>query len=314
MPETTLKSSNSHPDLYVVDLPPADMSGLISDDMDIVTRISLLVEESVGPLRTVLSGLNVLKALIIDIFCTSMFDVGKDLSIPVYSFFTASTVLFMFSMYLPVLDQEVEGEFVDLPKVPGCNPILIQDLFSQVRNRKVNEYKWYLLHVRRLCMATGIFLNTWDDLEPVSLKALKHEPFFLNNSTPSVYPIGPLTKQIEPVETEYDKGIIAWLDKQLKDSVLFIALGSVYPIGPLTKQIEPVETEYDKGIIAWLDKQLKDSVLFIALGSGGKLTSEQLTDTEKESDDLKVYLPNGFVERTNWVGLVTASWVPQVSV
>lgn len=72
-----LKSSNSHPDLHVVDLPPADMSGLISDDMDIVTRTSLLVEESVGPLRTVLSGLNVLKALIIDIFCTSMFDVGR---------------------------------------------------------------------------------------------------------------------------------------------------------------------------------------------------------------------------------------------
>ncbi|PWA63716.1 UDP-glucuronosyl/UDP-glucosyltransferase [Artemisia annua] len=283
-----LKASNSHPDLHLVDLPPADMSGLISDDMDIVIRISLLVEESVGPLRTVLSGLNVLKALIIDIFCTSMFDVGEDLSIPVYSFFTASAVLFMFSMYLPVLDKEVEGEFVDLPRpvnVPGCNPILIHDFFSQVRNRKVNAYKWFLLHVRRLSMATGIFLNTWDDLEPVSLKALKHEPFFLNNSTPPVYPIGPLTQQIEPVETEYDKGIIAWLDKQPKDSVLFIALGSG---GTLTSE---QLTE-----LAW-GLELSQQRFILAVRKPNDYAASSYFSTGNESDDLKAYLPNWFVER-----------------
>nr|GEY73757.1 anthocyanidin 3-O-glucosyltransferase 5-like [Tanacetum cinerariifolium] len=276
-----LKSSNSHPDLHVVDLPPADMSSLISDDMDIVIRISFLVEESVGPLRTMLSELNVskLKALIIDIFCTSMFDVCKDLSIPVYSFFTASAVLFMLSMYLPVMDREVE-----------------------VRNRKVEEYKWYLLHVSRLSMATGIFLNTWDDLEPVSLKALKHEPFLLNNSTPPVYPIGPLTKQNESVVTEYDKEIIAWLDKQPKDSVLFVALGSG---GTLTSE---QLTE-----LAW-GLELSQQRFILVVRNPDDDAASSFFSTRNESDDPKAYLPKGFVDRTNRVGLVASSWAQQVAV
>lgn len=151
-------------------------------------------------------------------------------------------------------------------------------------------------------MATGIFLNTWDDLEPVSLKALKHEPFFLNNSTPPVYPIGPLTKQIEPVVTEYDKGIIAWLDKQPKDSVLFVAFGSG---GTLTSE---QLTE-----LAW-GLELSQQRFILAVRKPNDYAASSFFSTGNESDDPKAYLPNGFVERTNGVGLVAASWVPQVSV
>nr|GEX56753.1 anthocyanidin 3-O-glucosyltransferase 5-like [Tanacetum cinerariifolium] len=107
------------------------------------------------------------------------------------------------------------------------------------------------------------------------------------------------------------------------------------------KKIKLVLTEYEKEIIAWLDKQTKDSVLYVALGSGGTLTNEQLTElawglemikqqfimvvrkpsdyaatryftARNGSDDPKAYLPEGFVERTNRVGLLVSSWASHV--
>nr|GFA16884.1 UDP-glucuronosyl/UDP-glucosyltransferase [Tanacetum cinerariifolium] len=164
-------------------------------------------------------------------------------------------VLFTFSLYLPSMDREGEGDqYVDLSgtvEVPGCSPIRIQDL---------QEF-------------ACIFVNTWDDLEPVSLNAVKHEPFFLNIPTPPVQPIGPLIKQIEPVVIEYEKEMIAWLDKQPKDS----------------RFVMVVRNPSDYAAAA----------AFFNVGS--------------ESDDPRTYLPDGFLERTKGTGLVVSSWPPQVS-
>lgn len=95
----------------------------------------------------------------------------------------------------------------------------------QVKDRKNDEYKWYLLHVSRIPLAAGIFVNSWDDLEPVSLRALKENSFFQNIPIPHVHAIGPLIKQDEVV-TEKDAEILTWLDNQPSDSVLFVVFGS----------------------------------------------------------------------------------------
>jgi len=94
-----------------------------------------------------------------------------------------------------------------------------------VKDRKNDEYKWYLLNVSRLPLAAGIFVNSWDDLEPVSLKALRENLFFQKIPLPPVYTIGPLIKQDEVV-TGKDAEILAWLDDQPPDSVLFVVFGS----------------------------------------------------------------------------------------
>ncbi|KAI3504793.1 hypothetical protein L1887_26512 [Cichorium endivia] len=299
--------ANSHHDLHIVDLPPADMSGRVFDDMTPATRFCVIAQESIRPLRSVLSGLNrpKLKAFIIDIFCTGVFDTCKELSIPVYSFFTAPTALLAFSLYLPTLDREVEGEFVDLPepvKVPGCKQIRTQDLPGPVLNRKIDEYKWYLLHVSRLSMSTGIFVNTWDDLEPVWLKALKYEQFFLDIPTPPVYPVGPLTKGSEPVSNGNEKDIMAWLDIQPRDSVLLVSLGSG---GTLTSvQL----TELAIGL------ELSQQRFILVVRTPSDCASAAFFTAGFDSDDPIAYLPDGFVERTKEVGLVVSSWVPQVAV
>ncbi|XVF43001.1 hypothetical protein PTKIN_Ptkin02bG0005300 [Pterospermum kingtungense] len=225
-----LSSSHLPPDFHIVKLPPVDVDKVIRiDDKLLLTRICVLADESFRSLKSVLLAIGKPRALVVDIFTTQAFDVCKDLSIPAYLFLTTSVIFSAFVLYLPKLDSEVEGEFVDLPEpiqVPGCTPIRIEDLFDQVRNRKIDEYKWFLYHMSRLTLASGLFLNSWEDLEPVSINAIKENPFYKQIPAPPVYPIGPLIKKEETVPTTTDIECLEWLDKQPPDSVIFVTFGS----------------------------------------------------------------------------------------
>ncbi|XP_059623734.1 anthocyanidin 3-O-glucosyltransferase 5-like [Cornus florida] len=300
-----LRSPTLPPDLHVIDLPPADVSHLITEDTLVLTYLCLIVRESLKPLRSILTQLDRPKALIIDPFTTEAFDVCRDLSIPAYSFFTASTYLLAFSLYLPKLDREVEGEFVDLPEpvqIPGCTPMRTEDLLDQVRNRKIDEYKWFLYHVSRLKMATGIFANSWQDLEPVSLRALKQTRFFQDMPIPPVHSVGPLTKETEPM-TESDTDIMTWLDKQPCESVLFVALGSGGTLS--TEQL----TE-----LAWGLEMSQQRFILVARRPTDASASAAFFNVGSDVNDPAEYLPEGFTKRTEGVGLVVPSWVAQVAV
>ncbi|KAL3505273.1 hypothetical protein ACH5RR_035114 [Cinchona calisaya] len=167
------ESPNIPQGIRIINIPPADMSNIIDQNTLVLSRICLTVQESLKPLRSILMEVNP-KVLIVDLFTSQAIDLAKQLSISVYSFYTASAGLLAFSLYLPTLDREVEEEFVDLPhpiNVPGCRPERTVDLLDQVRNRKIDEYKWFLFHMARLRLADGIFENSWEDLEPLALKA-----------------------------------------------------------------------------------------------------------------------------------------------
>lgn len=245
------------------------------------------------------------KALVIDMFCTDAFEICEKLSIPVYSFFTASTILMAFSLYLPTLDREVEGEFVDLPEpiqVPGCSPISPHDILDQVKDRKNEEYKWYLLNVSRLPLAAGIFVNSWNDLEPVSLKAIRENSFFQKIPLPPVHAIGPLIKQDEVI-TEKDAEILAWLDNQPPDSVLFVVFGSG---GTLTSE---QLTE-----LAWGLEMSQQRFILVARKPSDASASAAYFNVGSDENDPLLHLPAGFVKRTEGRGLVVPSWAPQVAI
>lgn len=159
---------------------------------------------------------------------------------------------------------------------------------------KLKEKKY----MTRLTMATGILVNSWDDMEPVSLTALKHEAYFVNISTPPVYPIGPLTRQKEPIES--CKQITAWLDKQPKESVLFVTLGSG---GTLTSE---QLTE-----LAW-GLELSQQRFILVVRKPNDCASSTFFSAGGDVEDPIAYLPKGFVHRTNQVGFVVSCWAPQV--
>ncbi|KAK1556265.1 hypothetical protein Q3G72_001684 [Acer saccharum] len=301
-----LHSHSTHPPgLDVVDIPPVNVSDIVRDDMLILTRICVMVEESLKSLKSVLIKLGKPEALVIDLFCTGAFEICSELSIPVYSFFSPSTAFLTFSLYLPTLDREVEGEFVNLPEpisIPGCSPIRPDDLLDQVRNRKNDQYKWFYLHMSRLPLAAGILVNTWEDFEPVPLKAIREHSFFLQLPTPPVYPVGPLIKQDEPSSSS-DVECLTWLDNQPADSVLFIALGSggTLTTGQLLEMAWGLEMSQQKFI--WVLRKPDDadaSSTFFNVGS--------------DVNDPKSYLPEGFLEKIQGVGLVVKSWATQVAI
>lgn len=301
-----LHSPNLPPDLHVIDLPPVDISALVTHDTPVLTRLSLNVRESLRCLNSLLQQLTPNpQALVIDLFCTQAFDVCNHLSIPTFTFFTASSHLLAFSLLLPKLDRDVEGEFVDLPEpvqVPGCAPIRIPDLLDQVRNRKIDEYKWYLYHLSRIPMAAGIFLNTWEDLEPVTLRALTHHPFYQQIPTPPIYPVGPLIKETEPL-TETGAECVAWLDKQPPESVLYVSLGSGGTVSG--EQVRE---------LAWGLELSQQRFIWVVRAPSDASASASFFNVGGDVNDPRSYLPEGFVERTGEKGMVVASWAPQIAI
>lgn len=295
--------------LRVINIPPVDMSTIITEEMLVLTRVCVIVKESLDRnLRSILKELKP-TALVVDLFTTQGIDFARELSIPVHVFYTASAGLLAFSVYLPTLDREVEGEFIDLPEpiqVPGCRPERTEDLLDQVRNRKIDEYKWFLFHMSRLKLADGIFENSWNDLEPSTLKALREHPFYKEIlKIPTVYPIGPLIKPDEDIISEKDASIMSWLDSQPVGSVLFVALGSGGTLS--SEQL----TE-----LAWgLEMSGQRFILVVRKPTDASACAAFFTSGNDVGDDHpSVYLPEGFIKRTEGVGVIVHSWAPQAAI
>ncbi|MED6172235.1 hypothetical protein PIB30_048154 [Stylosanthes scabra] len=304
-----LHSPNLPHHLHIVDLPPIDISNLINSQTPGITHLCINTNESLKCLNKVLNQLpNKPQALVIDIFCTQAFDACKDAvpNIPVFTFFTASARPLALSLFLPQLDRDVEGEFVDLPhpvQVPGCEPVQIKGMLDQIMNRKSDEYKWYLHHISRLPMAAGILVNTWEDLEPVTLRALQEHAFYHNIPIPPVHPIGPVIKETEPV-TQTGSECIAWLNKQPSNSVLFVSFGSG---GILTTK--------QQNELAWGLQLSGQRFLWVVRPPSDDSNATSFFNAgNDDSNYVGSYLPKDFVEKTRKRSMLVTSWAPQMKI
>lgn len=78
-------------------------------------------------------------------------------------------------MHLPVLDGEIQGQYMDQSepiKVSGCKPMEIEDLVSPVLDRCNDGYKLFLQQAKALPLADGILVNTSEVVDATALKAL----------------------------------------------------------------------------------------------------------------------------------------------
>ncbi|XP_031482697.2 UDP-glycosyltransferase 72B1-like [Nymphaea colorata] len=289
-----------------ISLPPVNNSD-ISPNTGVVTGISVLTKRSVEPLRNFLPKIQPIAAFILDMFCTDLLDVATELELPVYILFTSNATALSLFLYTPILHEELVGEYKDLQdtvKIPGCLPFRGTELVHPMQDRQDIEYEWYLHHCRRYKEATGIIINTVDELEPNAISALMQGRDNGGNFPP-VYPVGPLVKiQDEDNNKEINvEDCLKWLDMQPRNSVLFVCMGSG---GTLTQE-QLVELawglETSGHRFLWVVKKPHNVVHAGYFGQGGT-----------QADDVTRFLPEGFVKSMADVGMVVPEWAPQVKV
>ncbi|KAK1269056.1 UDP-glycosyltransferase 72B1 [Acorus gramineus] len=302
---TTLSSSSNNaeqsilsslpPSITSLTLPPPSLSDLPSD-LKIESLISLSLSRSLPSLRHIISSLPDVSALVVDLFGTDAFDVAEEFNIPKYIFFPSTAMTLSLFKHLPDLDSSVSCEYRDSPdpiRLPGCVPLRGSDLLDPVQDRTNDAYKWVLHHSKRYGLADGIFLNSFEDLEPGPIRALT-EP----GSKPPVYPVGPL---VRTGGSEDSTGCLEWLDRQPSGSVLFVCFGSggTLSVDQLTELAAGLEMSGQRFL--W------------AVKSPSKVSNSSFFSAAS-SDDPVGSLPEGFVERTKGRGMMVPSWAPQSQV
>ncbi|GMN73705.1 hypothetical protein TIFTF001_055373, partial [Ficus carica] len=282
-------------------LPHVSFDDLPADAV-IETRIALSVTRSLPAIRQSFKAMaesTRLVALVVDMFGLDAFHVAKEFNVLPYVFYTCNALSMSLEFHLPKLDETTTCEYRDLSepvKLPGCVPVHGRDLMNPVQDRKNPIYKEVINMIKQLHDAAGLIINTFVDLEPNALKALK-ERFYSN---PPVYSVGPA---VQIGSSGFDSGkCLSWLDKQPQGSVLYVSFGS----GGTLSQEQMTELALGLGMSA-------TRFLWVVKNPHDEEASAAYFNMESNKDPFD-YLPKGFLERTRDVGLVVSSWAPQVPI
>lgn len=246
-------------------------------------------------------------ALIVDLFGTEALSIAGELGMLGFEFITSNAWFLSLSLFYPSMDRPTIDAHVynhEPLKIPGCTPLRFEDTIEVFQLNQQNAYEGFGGFARELGRADGILTNTWQDLEPTTLKALTEVGTLSKgkvNQVP-IYPIGPLTRQSEP---NLESDVLKWLDRQPDESVIYVSFGSGGTL--CAEQI----TE-----LAWgLELSQQRFVWVIRPPSGTDSVGAFFTAGTGSADDSPPhYLPEGFIERTKEVGLVVPMWAPQAEI
>jgi hypothetical protein len=170
-----------------------------------------------------------IRAVIIDLFCTTALPIAKDLNLPVYYFYTSGAYALAAFLHLPKIQEQTSKSFKDLTTTelhfPGISsPLKATHMPEPTLDRDDPAYWDMLYFCSHLPKSNGIIANTFEDLEPKALKAIADGVCVLDSPTPPVYSIGPLIAEAEERAGEDgNKGeneCLSWLDSQPSRSVV----------------------------------------------------------------------------------------------
>nr|BAI65910.1 UDP-sugar:glycosyltransferase [Forsythia x intermedia] len=244
-------------------------------------------------------------ALIIDFFCTPAISISTKLGIPTYYFFTSGISSLAFFLYLPVIHRNTVKSFKDLNSlvdIPGLPPIPSSDVAKPILDRASTEYACFLDFSLHLPKSAGVIVNSFNSLEPKTLKAISEGSCNPDGATPPVFCVGPLlATEDQQSGTDGVHECLKWLDLQPIQSVVFLCFGSL-------------------GLFS--DKQLKEIAIGLERSEQRFLWVVRSPPSEDKSKrflappepDLDSLLPIGFLDRTKDLGFVVKSWAPQVEV
>ncbi|KAE8723398.1 anthocyanidin 5,3-O-glucosyltransferase-like [Hibiscus syriacus] len=244
-------------------------------------------------------------AFVIDLFCTSTLSVGKDLKIPTFYFFTSGASTLAAFLQIPQFDNQTSGKsFKDLPDTifhfQGVPPLRAVHMPEPLLDRQDPAYHELMYFISSLQQSDGIIVNTFEDLEPISVKAIADGLCLPDAPTPPTFYVGPLIVAGKgEAESNY---CLSWLEKQPSGSVVFLCFGSRGTFYP--SQVK----EIAKG----LEMSGQRFLWVVNDPPNNEKKTKQAEDCPNV--DLDYLLPEGFIERTKDRGLVVKSFVPQVAV
>lgn len=153
-----------------------------------------------------------------------------------------------------------------------------------------------------IAMADGVLVNTWEDLEPSTLAAMRDKKLLGRVIDAPIYPIGPIVRPVKPaVERE---SVLCWLDKQPDESVIYVSFGSG---GTLScKQV--IE-------LAWGLEMSEQRFVWVVRPPVDNDASASYFNVSNGCDDgTPSYLPDGFLTRNSEKGLIVQMWAPQTEI
>ncbi|XP_076952553.1 anthocyanidin 3-O-glucosyltransferase 5-like [Bidens hawaiensis] len=296
-----LTSFTTTTNLSIIQIPAPDVSSVLPTDAKVITQLCVMMRETIPAIRTTISSMNPRPHVLVgDIFSTESWQVAEEFGIPKYVFVTSSAWFTAFFIYSLVLDKQVVGQYVDQKEpfeIPGCKPVRPEDVVDPMPNRYDEAYSLYLDQAIGVTLADGLLINTWEDLEPQTLDALRNNESL---GRKPVYTVGPVCKRCEPDMLQHE--VVKWLDEKPDRSVVYVSFGS----GGLISLEEIHE-------LAWGLEMSRQRFVWV-VRPPVEHDPDSLFFKYGQFDGPCDYLPQGFLSRTKKVGFVVPSWAPQVEI
>ncbi|XVE87264.1 hypothetical protein DITRI_Ditri18aG0102800 [Diplodiscus trichospermus] len=286
--------------LDIVLLPFIDLSNKVEPDESFITKIVITMLESVPFLRSEISKMEFRpSALVVDLFGADALEIADEFNMLKYVFIASNAWFFAVMLLSTEIDRKEVDEHVKNQKplnVPGCKPVKLEDTLDIFfTDYDDPSYQGFLSTGIRMSLTDGILVNSWEELEPATLKALGEA-----KKVP-VYPIGPLVRPIE--KTDLGNQVLNWLDYQPKESVIYVSFGSGGTLSAQQVLELACGLELSQQRFLWVARPPTvndESGSYFTAGNGSEGTLD--------------YLPDGFLARTQGRGLVVSMWAPQVEV
>ncbi|KAJ4962743.1 hypothetical protein NE237_022682 [Protea cynaroides] len=215
--------------IRIVYLPPPNITAFVTAHTAVVTRIHITVRESIPALRAALAVMSPQPSIfVVEMFGTRTFTVAEELRIPKYVYIPTTAAFLALMVYVPTLHKEIKGEYVDMQepiRIPSCKPIRVEDLIDSMMDRKKEPYDYCVHMGSTLPQADAILINTWEDLEPITLRALREDPILREIMPIQIYPVGPIIMESSSCDQSHAE-CMTWLDQHPVESVIYVSFGS----------------------------------------------------------------------------------------
>ncbi|KAA8546286.1 hypothetical protein F0562_002975 [Nyssa sinensis] len=261
-----------------------------------------------------ISNISAVRAFIIDFFCTSALPIAAGLGIPTYYFFTSGAAALAAYLYFPTIHKQTSKSFKDLISteldIPGLPPVRATHMPEPILDRNDPAYDDILYFSLHLPKSEGIIVNTFEELEPIAIKAIADGICVPDVSTPPVFYIGPLIAEAENRSSNNEnddtdriqRNCLSWLDTQPRRSVVFLCFGSRGSF--LAEQVKEIANGLERS---------GQRFLWVVPKPRG---DDKSNDVRALTGGFYIngLMPEGFLERTKGRGMVVDSWAPQVAV